>query len=163
MHHNPRHHCVAECHQRCFDFALTEPRPHHREHCTPRGREEKVDAGADFVITQLFFDNADFFEFRDHVAGKLGVKVPIVPGVIAILSAAQIKRFTQLCGSKIPAKLQAKLDAVANDDEAAMKFGIEYATEQCAELLRAGVPGLHFYTLNKAHSTVQVLKNLKLA
>ncbi len=125
--------------------------------------KEKVDAGADFVLTQLFFDNADFFEFRDHVAGKLGVKVPIVPGVIAILSAAQIKRFTQLCGSKIPAKLQAKLDAVANDDEAAMKFGIEYATEQCAELLRAGVPGLHFYTLNKAHSTVQVLKNLKLA
>ncbi|MEY4917319.1 MAG: methylenetetrahydrofolate reductase [Verrucomicrobiota bacterium] len=125
--------------------------------------KEKVDAGADFVITQLFFDNADFFEFRDHVAGKLGVKVPIVPGVIAIVSAAQIKRFTQLCGSKIPAKLQARLDAVANDDEAAMKFGIEYATEQCAELLRAGVPGLHFYTLNKAHSTVQVLKNLKLA
>ena len=125
--------------------------------------KEKVDAGADFIITQLFFDNADFFEFRDHVAGKLGVKVPIVPGVIAILSAAQIKRFTQLCGSKIPAKLQARLDAVANDDEAAMKFGIEYATEQCAELLRAGVPGLHFYTLNKAHSTVQVLKNLKLA
>jgi methylenetetrahydrofolate reductase (NADPH) len=125
--------------------------------------KEKVDAGADFVITQLFFDNADFFEFRDYVAGKLGVKVPIVPGVIAIVSAAQIKRFTQLCGSKIPAKLQARLDAVANDDEAAMKFGIEYATEQCAELLRAGVPGLHFYTLNKAHSTVQVLKNLKLA
>jgi methylenetetrahydrofolate reductase (NADPH) len=125
--------------------------------------QEKVAAGADFIVTQLFFDNVDFFEFRDHIAGKLGVKVPIVPGVIAILSAAQIKRFTQLCGSKIPAKLQAKLDAVANDDEAAMKFGIEYATEQCAELLRAGVPGLHFYTLNKAHSTVQVLKNLKLA
>lgn len=125
--------------------------------------KEKVEAGADFVITQLFFDNADFFEFREHVANKLGVKVPIVPGVIAILSAAQIKRFTQLCGSKIPAKLQARLDAVANDDDAAMKFGIEYATEQCAELLRAGVPGLHFYTLNKAHSTVEVLKNLKLA
>lgn len=125
--------------------------------------KEKVDAGADFVVTQLFFDNADFFEFRDHVASRLGVKVPIVPGVIAILSAAQIKRFTQLCGSRIPAKLQARLDAVANDDEAAMQFGIEYATEQCAELLRAGVPGLHFYTLNKAHSTVEVLKNLKLA
>ncbi len=125
--------------------------------------KEKLDAGAGFVITQLFFDNADFFEFRDYVVGKLGVNVPIVPGVIAILSAAQIKRFTQLCGSKIPAKLQAQLDAVANDDEAAMRFGIEYATQQCAELLRAGVPGLHFYTLNKAHSTVQVLKNLKLA
>jgi methylenetetrahydrofolate reductase (NADPH) len=125
--------------------------------------KEKVDAGADFIITQLFFDNADFFAFRDHLTQKLGVKVPIVPGVIAILSAAQIQKFTQLCGAKIPAKLQARLNEVANDDEAALKFGIEYATEQCAELLRAGVPGLHFYTLNKAHSTVQVLKNLKLA
>ena len=125
--------------------------------------KEKADAGADFVITQLFFDNADFFEFRDHVTQKLGVKIPILPGVIAILSAAQIQRFTQLCGSKIPAKLQTKLNEVANDDEAAMKFGIEYATQQCEELLRAGAPGLHFYTLNKAHSTVEVLKNLKLA
>lgn len=123
----------------------------------------KADAGADFVITQLFFDNADFYEFRDHVTKKLGVQIPILPGVIAILSAAQIQRFTQLCGSKIPAKLQAKLNEVANDDEAAMKFGIEYATQQCEELLRAGAPGLHFYTLNKAHSTVRVLKNLKLA
>ena len=121
-----------------------------------------MDAGADFVITQLFFDNADFFEFRDHVA-RLGVKVPIIPGVIAILSAAQITRFTQLCGSKIPPALKAKLEQVANDDDAAMQFGIEYATQQCEALLRAGAPGLHFYTLNKAHSTVQVLKNLGLA
>ncbi len=125
--------------------------------------KEKADAGADFVITQLFFDNADFFEFRDYVTSKLGVNIPIIPGVIAILSAAQITRFTQLCGSKIPAALRAQLDQVANDDEAAVKFGIEYATEQCAALLRAGAPGLHFYTLNKAHSTVEVLKNLKLA
>ena len=124
--------------------------------------KERADAGADFVITQLFFDNADFYEFRDHVTKNLGVKIPILPGVIAILSAAQIQRFTQLCGSKIPAKLQAKLNEVAHDDEAAMKFGIEYATQQCEELLRMGAPGLHFYTLNKAHSTVQVLKNLKL-
>ena len=124
---------------------------------------EKVDAGADFVVTQLFFDNADFFEFRDYVAGKLGVKVPLVPGVIAILNAAQITRFTQLCGSKIPPSLRARLDQLGTDDEAALQFGIEYATRQCEELLRAGVPGLHFYTLNKAHSTVQVLKNLALA
>jgi methylenetetrahydrofolate reductase (NADPH) len=128
-----------------------------------RHLQEKVDAGADFVLTQLFFDNADFFEFRDHVTKKLGVQVPIVPGIISILSAAQITRFTQLCGSKIPASLKTRLNELAKDDEAAMKFGIEYATQQCEELLRAGVPGLHFYTLNKAHSTVQVLKNLKLA
>jgi methylenetetrahydrofolate reductase (NADPH) len=123
----------------------------------------KVDAGADFVLTQLFFDNADFFQFRDHIAGKLGVRVPIVPGVIAILNAAQIIKFTQLCGSKIPPSLRAKLDALGNDEEAAIQFGIEYATRQCEELLRAGVPGLHFYTLNKSRSTVQVLKNLGLA
>ena len=125
--------------------------------------KQKVEAGADFVLTQLFFDNADFFEFRDYVTGKLGVHIPIVPGVISILSAAQIMRFTQLCGAKIPAALRAKLDTLANDDEAAMEFGIEYATRQCEELLRAGAPGLHFYTLNKAHSTVRVLKNLGLA
>jgi methylenetetrahydrofolate reductase (NADPH) len=125
--------------------------------------KEKVDAGADFVVTQLFFDNADYFEFRDYATNKLGVKVPLVPGVLAILSAAQITRFTQLCGSKIPPALRAKLDALGADDEAALKFGIEYATQQCEELLRAGVPGLHFYTLNKAHSTVEVLKNLGLA
>jgi methylenetetrahydrofolate reductase (NADPH) len=123
----------------------------------------KVAAGADFVLTQLFFDNADFFEFRDYVTRKLGVQIPIVPGIISILSAAQIVRFTQLCGAKIPAALRIKLDALITNDQAAMEFGIEYATRQCEELLAAGVPGLHFYTLNKAHSTVQVLKNLDLA
>jgi methylenetetrahydrofolate reductase (NADPH) len=123
----------------------------------------KVDAGADFVLTQLFFENADFFEFRDHIIGKLGVRVPIVPGMISILNAAQTLRFTQLCGAKIPPALRAKLDALGNDEAAATEFGIEYATRQCEELLRAGVPGLHFYTLNKSHSTIQVLKNLGLA
>jgi len=123
---------------------------------------EKAAAGADFVLTQLFFDNADFFEFRDYLNQKLAVNIPIVPGIIAILSAGQIVRFTRLCGSKIPAGLRAKLDELANDDEAAREFGIEYATRQCEELLGAGVPGLHFYTLNKSHSTVQVLKNLGL-
>jgi len=133
------------------------------KHADWRHLKGKVDAGADFVLTQLFFDNADFFEFRDYVAGKLGVSVPLVPGVIAILSATQIMKFTQLCGSKIPPSLRAKLDQLGNNDEEAAEFGIEYATRQCEELLRAGVPGLHFYTLNKSRSTVQVLKNLGLA
>ncbi len=128
-----------------------------------RHLREKIEAGADFVLTQLFFDNADFFEFRDHLTAKLGVNVPLVPGVIAILSATQIKKFTQLCGARIPAALAARLDELAADDAAAAEFGIEYATKQCEELLRAGVPGLHFYTLNKSHSTVQVLQNLGLA
>jgi methylenetetrahydrofolate reductase (NADPH) len=128
-----------------------------------RHLKEKVDAGADFVLTQLFFDNADYFEFRDFVADKLGVRVSLVPGIVPFLSATQIVKFTQLCGAKIPPPLRAKLDELGGNDEAAAEFGIEYATRQCEELLRAGVPGLHFYTLNKARSTVQVLKNLGLA
>jgi methylenetetrahydrofolate reductase (NADPH) len=123
----------------------------------------KIDAGADFVLTQLFFDNADFYEFRDHLVKKLGVKVPIVPGIVSILSAAQIKRFTAMCGSRIPAPLAAKLDELGDNDAAATEFGIEYATKQCEDLLRAGAPGIHFYTLNKAASTVRILKNLGLA
>jgi methylenetetrahydrofolate reductase (NADH) len=125
--------------------------------------KNKVDHGADYVLTQLFFDNADFFEFRDHLTGKLGVRVPLVPGVVPILSATQIKRFTQMCGAKIPPPLGAKLEELVGNDAAAAEFGIEYATRQCEGLLRAGVPGLHFYTLNKAASTTRVLKNLGLA
>jgi methylenetetrahydrofolate reductase (NADH) len=125
--------------------------------------KEKIDAGADFVLTQLFFDNADFFEFRDYLTTRLGVKVPIVPGIVSILSAAQIQRFTALCGARIPQPLADKLDVLSSNDAAVAEFGIEYATRQCEDLLRAGVPGIHFYTLNKAHSTVQILKNLRLA
>jgi methylenetetrahydrofolate reductase (NADPH) len=128
-----------------------------------RHLREKVNAGADFVLTQLFFDNADYFEFRDHVAGKLGVSVPLVPGIVPILSASQVTKFTQLCGAKIPPALRARLDQLGDDDEATVAFGIEYAARQCEELLRAGVPGLHFYTLNKSHSTLLVLKALGLA
>jgi methylenetetrahydrofolate reductase (NADPH) len=124
---------------------------------------EKIEAGADFVLTQLFFDNADFFEFREHLTGRLGVRVPLVPGIIPILSATQIQKFTQLCGAKIPPALARSLEIYAHDDAACAEFGIEYATRQCEELLRAGVPGLHFYTLNKAASTMRVLANLGLA
>lgn len=125
--------------------------------------KRKIDSGADFVITQLFFDNADFFEFRDYLTGKLGVRVPIVPGIIPILSASQIERFTKLCGAKIPPELGAKLQEFGDDTAAVTEYGIEYATRQCAELLRAGVPGIHFYTLNKAYSTLKVLNHLGLA
>jgi len=123
--------------------------------------KNKIDRGADFVFTQLFFDNADFFEFRDHLT-KLGVTVPIFAGILPILSAGQVKRFTALCGAKMPAPLLELLDTVADNDEAATQIGIDYATRQCAELLAAGVPGLHLYTLNKAYSTTQILKNLGL-
>jgi methylenetetrahydrofolate reductase (NADPH) len=122
----------------------------------------KIDCGADFVLTQLFFDNQDFFRFRDYLTRK-GVTVPICPGIIPILSAHQIKRFTALCGADLPAPLLASLEKYADNDEACADFGIEYATRQCEELLRGSAPGLHFYTLNKARSTLHVLRNLRLA
>jgi methylenetetrahydrofolate reductase (NADPH) len=124
--------------------------------------KQKIDAGADFVLTQLFFDNRDYFEFRDFL-GKLGVTVPLVPGIIPIQSATQIKKFTALCGAKLPAPLLARLDALGDDEEAVSQFGVEYAGQQCAELLRQGAPGIHFYTLNRARSTTQILKSLGLA
>jgi methylenetetrahydrofolate reductase (NADPH) len=125
--------------------------------------KRKIDAGADYVLTQLFFDNNDFYEFRDHMSEKLGANVPFVPGIVPILSAAQIKRFTAMCGARIPEALSARLDELGNDDTAVAEFGIEYATKQCEDLLRHGAPGIHFYTLNKANSTVRVLQNLGLA
>ena len=121
--------------------------------------KNKIDCGADFVLTQLFFANEDFFRFRDYLCKK-GVTVPLLPGIIPILSAHQIKRFTALCGAALPAPLLASLEKYVDDDEGCAQFGIEYATRQCAELLRRGVPGLHFYTLNKARSTAAVLRNL---
>jgi methylenetetrahydrofolate reductase (NADPH) len=124
--------------------------------------KNKVEAGADFVITQLFFDNADYFQFRDHLT-RLGVRVPLVPGIISILSASQIRKFAGMCGASLPPALQRELDARAGDDAAAAEFGIEYASQQCRDLLRAGVPGLHFYTLNKTASTTRILQNLGLA
>jgi methylenetetrahydrofolate reductase (NADPH) len=123
----------------------------------------KIEAGADWVITQLFFDNADNYEFREHMTRQHNVQVPLVPGIIPILSGAQIKRFTALCGARIPGALASRLDQLGDDDAAVAEFGIEYATQQCEDLLRHGAPGIHFYTLNKARSTVQVLKNLSLA
>lgn len=123
--------------------------------------KHKIDHGADFVITQLFFRNSDYFECRDYLA-RLGVAVPIVPGILPILSAAQIRKFVSLCGACLPQRLTSELERRADDDEAVTEFGIEYAAEQCEELLREGAPGLHFYTLNKSRSTTEVLKNLGL-
>jgi len=123
--------------------------------------KEKVDAGAAAIITQLFFDNDDYFRFADDL-GKLGVNVPIVPGILPILSAGQVRRFTLLCGSKIPRRLDEQLQKVESDDDGAIELGIEYATRQCAELIKFGVRGLHFYSLNKAYSVQSICKNLSL-
>jgi methylenetetrahydrofolate reductase (NADPH) len=123
--------------------------------------KEKVDAGAAAIITQLFFDNDDFYRFADDLR-KLGVTVPIVPGILPILSAAQVRRFTSLCGSKIPAGLETQLVKVDHDDDGAVALGIEYATRQCEGLIKFGVRGLHFYSLNKSYSVQAICKNLAL-
>jgi len=123
--------------------------------------KEKVDAGAVAVITQLFFDNDDYFRFVEDL-GKLGVAVPIVPGILPILSAPQVRRFTALCCSKIPPKLDKELAKVENDDGAAVEMGIEYATRQCEDLIKFGVAGVHFYSLNKSYSVQAICKNLGL-
>lgn len=123
----------------------------------------KIDCGADFVLTQLFFDNSDFLHFRDYLVRKLRVVVPICPGILPILSAGQIKRFTTMCGARLPHNLVKRLEALADDDQAATELGIEYATGQIEELLREGIPGLHLYTLNRAASCCSILRNLGLA
>jgi len=123
--------------------------------------KEKVDAGAVAVITQLFFDNEDFYRFAEDLR-NLGVTVPIVPGILPVLSAPQVRRFTTLCCSKIPPRLESELAKVENDDNAAVEVGIEYATEQCEDLIKYGVPGIHFYSLNKSHSLQAICKNLGL-
>jgi methylenetetrahydrofolate reductase (NADPH) len=123
--------------------------------------KDKIEHGADFVITQLFFRNSDYLECRDFLA-RLGVTVPIVPGILPILTTAQIKRFIALCGAELPARLITELEKRGDDNEAVTQFGIEYATEQCEELLREGAPGLHFYTLNRSRSTTEVMNNLAL-
>ena len=124
---------------------------------------EKVRAGADFVITQLFFDNEDFYRFHDYVVKKVGHPVTIIPGLLPILSGKQTKKFTEMCGSRLPEPFVARLDALGDDDAAVIEYGIEYCTRQCEALLKFGVPGLHFYALNKPHSTSRVVRNLGLA
>jgi methylenetetrahydrofolate reductase (NADPH) len=149
----------------CFSIAVAgfpecHPRAASRE-ADLRFLKEKIDAGAVAVITQLFFDNDDYFRFVDDLR-KLGVVVPIIPGVLPILSVPQLRRFTALCGSKIPAKLEKELVKVENDDDGAVQLGIEYASKLCEELIRSGVAGLHFYSLNKSYSVQAICKNLGL-
>jgi len=120
---------------------------------------DKIDAGAVAIITQLFFDNDDYYRYVEDVR-KLGITVPIVPGVLPILSAPQVRRFTALCCAKIPAPLERELAKVENDDDAAVKLGIEYASRQCEALIKFGAPGIHFYSLNKSLSLRAIHKNL---
>jgi len=123
---------------------------------------EKVGAGADFLITQLFFDNAFYFDFLRR-ARETGITVPIIPGIMPITRVGQIERMAAMCGSAIPDALRRELHARGEDSEAVRDFGVAYATLQCAELLAAGAPGIHFYTLNRSPATRAILSALKLA
>jgi methylenetetrahydrofolate reductase (NADPH) len=121
--------------------------------------KRKVDAGADVIVTQLFFDNAEFYRFRD-AADAAGIKVPVVAGIMPITNVSQIKRFIGMCGAKIPHPLLLKLEAIEHDADAVYAAGVDHATEQCADLLRQRVAGLHYYTLNKSKATADIAKRL---
>lgn len=124
-----------------------------------RDLQRKVDAGAEFVITQLFFDSRYFYEYVER-ARKLGIHISIIPGILPILSTAQVKRFTALSGATLPPSLERDLERLAGDDTAVQKLGVDYATQQCLDLLEQGVPGIHFYCLNRSASVKAIFKNL---
>ena len=121
----------------------------------------KVEAGAKFLITQMFYENDDFHDFVKR-ARAVGIDVPIIAGVLPVLSTAQIRRFTQLCGVNIPPKLEAILQKYSEDDNGMREAGIEYATEQVQDLWKQGVQGVHFYALNRSYSISKILDNLNL-
>jgi len=126
------------------------------QHC-----KQKVDDGAEFLITQLFFDNRDYFDFVER-ARAVGIEAPIVPGIMPVTNFTQIKRFSDLCGATIPQQMHVDMAPVEDDLEKIEALGIAYATQQCRELLEAGVPGFHFYTLNKSRATSRILDQLEL-
>jgi methylenetetrahydrofolate reductase (NADPH) len=123
---------------------------------------EKVEAGVDFLITQLFFENSVYFDFLER-ARAIGIEVPIIPGIMPITHAGQVERMASMCGASIPEGLRRELAVRAEHPEAVLDFGVAYATLQCAELLAAGAPGIHFYTLNRSPATRAILSALKLA
>ena len=121
--------------------------------------KRKVDAGADVVITQLFYNNDDFFRFRDR-CGKLGICVPIVPGLLPVTNFAQIQRITSLCGAQLPVPFVRRLEEAGDAADAQFAIGVEFATRQTQALLDAGVPGIHFYVLNRSEAAAEVLGNV---
>ena len=142
--------CYPECHQEA-------PDPD-----TDLGNlMKKVEAGVSVLITQLFFDNGDYFRFVDEARAR-GIDLPIIPGIMPILSLGQIRRMTSLCGATIPPELARELEARGDDDAAVAELGVAYATLQCADLLARGAPGIHFYTINRSAATRAILAALKL-
>ena len=124
--------------------------------------KEKVDAGATFLITQLFFDNAFYFDFVER-ARDAGITVPIIPGIMPVTNYGQIKRMTEMCGASFPEQYESELEARKNDPDATADLGVAYATLQCADLLARGAPGIHFYTLNRSPATRAILAALRAA
>ena len=148
-----------------FDFGIAGA-------CYPEGHTESIslekdisyarlkqDLGADFLITQLFYDNSHFYDLLDRASGA-GITIPIIPGVLPILSTPQIRRFTSLCGATIPSQLDARLERFSEDNRAVREIGIEHATRQAEDLWANGVPGIHFYVLNRTYSVSHILGDL---
>jgi methylenetetrahydrofolate reductase (NADPH) len=119
--------------------------------------KRKVDAGANAVFTQLFFENSHFFEFRERYH-KAGIKVPLVPGIMPITNFARIQRITAMCGAYFPPELASKLEQAREDNEAQFEIGVEHAITQCRELIDQGVPGIHFYVLNRSNACERILE-----
>jgi methylenetetrahydrofolate reductase (NADPH) len=122
----------------------------------------KVEAGAEFLITQLFYDVNDFLAYEDYLRNRRHVRVPIVPGILPFLNAEQIRRFTRLCGAKLPDPVVRRMESLG-DDESVRRLGVEVCTDLCRRLIDHGVPGIHFYCLNRVASCGEVIRNLGLA
>ncbi len=122
--------------------------------------KKKVEAGAEFAITQMFFENKYFYDYLEKVQ-KEGINIPIIPGIMPITNFKQIRKFAAMCGATIPEELVKKLEKYEDNPEMVKKIGIEYATEQCIDLLKHNVKGLHFYTLNKSDATIQIYNKIK--
>ncbi len=120
----------------------------------------KIEAGADFVITQLFFDNKDYFEYVERLHRR-GVAVRVIPGILPVTNYQGLQRFCSVCGATITDEVKRIFEPLQDDQEATEKAGIEFAIRQCQGLLDAGAPGIHFYTLNKLHPTVDILKAVR--
>ncbi len=123
--------------------------------------QRKVDAGADAIFTQLFYDNDSFLRFREDCE-EVGIEEPIIPGIMPITEFVRIKRITSMCGAEIPPELFSKLEAAQDDKDAQFEIGVEFAIKQCQELVYEGVPGIHFYVLNRMDACDRILENLDL-
>jgi methylenetetrahydrofolate reductase (NADPH) len=121
--------------------------------------KRKVESGVDFLVSQLFLDNAKYFDFIDR-ARAAGIEVPIVPGIMPIATVSGIRRMAGMNGTSFPPELEVELDRVDGDDDASYELGVRWATQQCEELLARGVPGIHFYTLNRSPATREIHRSL---